>query len=159
MKRFLTFSGKVIVAHIITYWVIGGLAYPLLTSRFYTGNNPVFSSFMITQSDTVLWQKVLIWMFPGQILRGFLMALALFPFFDILCSWGYRKRWLVLTGIYLIFGFWASAVAAPGTIDGMIYMRPEINAKAHLFVQPEIILQGILMMAWISKWMKPKSLQ
>jgi hypothetical protein len=158
MKQFFSFSGKLITAHVVTYWVIGGLAYYWITWQFYTGDNPVFSNFMVTQAEPVLWNKVMIWIFPGQILRGLIMAIALYPFFDVLCSWPFRKRWLVLTGIYLVLGFWASSVAAPGTIDGMIYMRPEINARAHLLVQPEIIVQGLFMMAWIAKWMKPKSI-
>ena len=37
----------------------------------------------------------------------------------------------------------ASAVAAPGTIDGLIYLRPEITPYAHLMVQPEIVVQGL----------------
>jgi hypothetical protein len=156
MKNFLNFSGKLIVVHVVTYYTIGALAYRLITWRFYTGLKSVFSSFMVMQTDPVLWPKVMIWILPGQILRGLLMAVALYPFFDILCKWKYLKRWIVIAGIYIIFGFWASCVAAPGTIDGMIYMRPEITSEVHLLVQPEIILQGLLLSAWIAKWMKPK---
>lgn len=49
----------------------------------------------------------------------------------------------------------ASAVAAPGTIDGGIYMRPEISLYAHLMVQPEIVLQGLVLGAWVARWMAP----
>ena len=44
-------------------------------------------------------------------------------------------------------------VAAPGTIDGMIYMRPEITLYAHLLVQPEIVVQGLALCAWVAWWM------
>ena len=65
---------------------------------------------------------------------------------------------MTIASIYIIIGFWASAVAAPGTIDGMIYMRPEITIMTHLKVQPEIMIQGLLMSGWIAKWMKPKNI-
>jgi len=59
-----------------------------------------------------------------------------------------------------IYSHWilGKCSCAPGTIDGMIYMRPEITIMTHLKVQPEIIIQGLLMSAWISKWMKPKNI-
>jgi len=52
-----------------------------------------------------------------------------------------------------VLGYWASAVAAPGTIDGLIYLRPEITPYAHLMVQPEIVVQGLILGAWVARWM------
>src|SRR5438046_6809172 len=90
---------------------------------------------------------------PGQSLRGVLMAAALYPFFDTLKGWCWGKRFLSISGLYLLLGYWASAVAAPGTIDGLIYLRPEITPYAHLMVQPEIIIQGLALGAWMGWWM------
>jgi hypothetical protein len=39
------------------------------------------------------------------------------------------------------------------TIDGLIYLRPEITPFAHLLVQPEIIVQGLILGAWVAWWM------
>ena len=158
MKKTLIFLLKFATVHTITYWIIGMIAYPLLTKEFYIGENAVFSGFMITQEDGELWNKVLVWIFPGQLLRGFLIGLVLYPFYSVLISWTYQKRFFTIASIYIVIGFWASAVAAPGTIDGIIYMRPEITIMTHLKVQIEIIIQGILMSAWIAKWMKPKNI-
>jgi len=158
MKKLLTYLLKFTIVHTITYLIIGMIAYPLLTKDFYIGENAVFSSFMVTQEDEELWNNVLIWIFPGQILRGVLIGLVFYPFYSVLNSWTYQKRLLTIASIYIVIGFWASAVAAPGTIDGMIYMRPEITIMTHLKVQPEIIIQGLLMSAWISKWMKQKNI-
>jgi hypothetical protein len=58
--------------------------------------------------------------------------------------------------LYLVLGFWASAVAAPGTIDGLIYLRPEITPYAHLMVQPEIVVQGLILGAGVARWMDGK---
>jgi hypothetical protein len=158
MNKLPIYLLKFATVHTITYWIIGMIAYPLLTKDFYIGENAVFSSFMVTQEDGELFYKVVAWILPGQILRGILIGLAFYPFYSVLNSWTYQKRFFTIAFIYIVIGFWASAVAAPGTIDGMIYMRPEITIITHLKVQPEIIIQGLLMSAWISKWMKPKNI-
>jgi hypothetical protein len=155
MKKYSVFTGKVILSHTVTYLFAGALAYPLLTKGFYIGSNPVFASFMVTQNEPELWANVTRWIVPGQILRGILMAAALFPFFETLINWSFSKRFLSIFSLYVVFGFWASAVAAPGTIDGIVYMKPEINTYAHLMVQPEILGQGLLFALWIARWMKP----
>lgn len=136
--------------------MVGAIAYPLITKPFYEGSNPIFASFMRTPADPELWSHVIKWFLPGQILRGFLIAIVLYPFFHILQKWSYLKRFLSISSLYLVLGFWASAVAAPGTIDGMIYMRPEITPYVHLMVQPEIIVQGLALGALVAWWVKPK---
>ena len=155
-RRFLNFATKVTVAHVVSYLVIGAAAYQLLTKSFYEGNNPVFSTFMRSPAEPELWKHVMTWFIPGQALRGVLMAAALYPFFDTLKGWGWDKRFLSISGLYLVLGYWASAVAAPGTIDGLIYLRPEITPYAHLMVQPEIVVQGLILGAWVARWMAPK---
>ena len=156
LKQFLTFTGKVILAHVLTYFIVGAVAYQLITKQFYEGANPIFSTFMRTQAEPDLWGHVMTWFIPGQILRGLLIAVVLYPFFGKLKEWSFRKRFLAIAGLYLVLGYWASAVAAPGTIDGMIYMRPEITLYAHLMTQPEIIVQGLALSALVAWWMVPK---
>ena len=56
----------------------------------------------------------------------------------------------------MVLGYWASAAAAPGTIDGLIYLRPEITPYAHLMVQPEIVVQALILGAWVALWMVPR---
>ena len=158
MKQYLKFTGKYTLAHVLTYLIVGGIAYPLSTKEFYVGDNPVFSTFMVTQNEPELWSNVIKWIIPAQILRGVLLASVLYPFFETINAWNYFKRFLTLSSLYLVIGFWASTVAAPGTIDGMVYMRPEITMNIHLQVQWEIVTQGILLSAWIAKWMKPKAI-
>ena len=155
-SRFLTFAAKVTVAHVVSYFVVGAIAYPLLTKTFYEGNDPVFSTFMRTPAQPELWKHVMTWFLPGQVLRGLLIAAVLYPFSDALKAWRWCKRFLSISGLYLVLGFWASAVAAPGTIDGLIYLRPEITPSVHLMVQPEIIMQGLILGAWLALWMAPK---
>jgi hypothetical protein len=152
-SHFFSFAAKVTVAHVVSYFVVGAMAYQLLTRSFYEGSNPIFSTFMRTPAEPELWKHVMTWFIPGQVLRGVLIAVVLYPFFDTLKAWRWHKRFLSITGLYLVLGYWASAVAAPGTIDGLIYLRPEITPYAHLMVQPEIVVQALILGAWVASWM------
>ncbi|MCS7186199.1 MAG: hypothetical protein RMK89_04505 [Armatimonadota bacterium] len=154
-RKFANFALKVVVTHTVTYFVVGAIAYQLLTKPLYIGEKAIMATFMRTEDEPELWRHVMVWFFPAQILRGLLMALALFPFLDTLISWNWKKRFLVIAGIYIIFGFWASAVAAPGTIEGFVYLRPEFTPSIHLTVQPEIVVQGLLMSSWLAHWVRP----
>jgi hypothetical protein len=72
-------------------------------------------------------------------------------------NWPFGKRFLSISGLYIGLGFWAAAVAAPGTIEGMVYLRPIFTPVVHLTVQPEVILQGLALGAMVALWMGPPS--
>ena len=149
-KRFAIFATKVTAAHVTTYFVAGAVFYQLLTKDFYTGPNPIFAAFMRTEAEPELWAHVTRWFLPAQILRGMLFAAVLYPLFDVLKMWSFAKRFLLIASLYLVFGLWAAAGAAPGTIEGLVYMRPFITPYVHLAVQPEIILQGLGLAALVA---------
>ena len=142
MKRFAIFAAKVVAAQVTTYFLAGAAAYPLLTKEFYVGPNPIFATFLRTEAEPSLFRHVVNWFLPAEILRGVLIAAALYPLFDTLKAWRFGKRFLFIASLYLVLGFWAATVAAPGTIEGMVYMRPFITPYVHLAVQPEIIGQA-----------------
>ena len=156
MRSFLSFAGKVAVAHLLTYVVVGAASYQLLTKHLYIGEQAPFASFMRTEADPGIWGHVLTWFVPAQILRGLVIAAVLFPFLPALQDWLFTKRWLAIAGVYIGVGYWAATVAAPGTIEGLVYLRPEITPDIHLEVQPEIILQGLAMAALVARWISPK---
>jgi hypothetical protein len=158
-RHFLTFASKVTAAHIITYIVAGAIAYPLFTKEFYVGSNPVFRVFMRTELEPKLWRHVASWFLPAQFLEGLLIAAALYPFFDTLLSWSFSKRFLSISGLYIVLGFWAATVAAPGTIEGLVYLRPLFTPLVHLKVQPEIIVQGLALGAMVALWMGPPNIE
>jgi hypothetical protein len=137
----------VAVAHTITYLVVGALAFAFLTHGLYEGADPLFGSFLRTPGEADLWQHVTTWFLPAQLCRGALLGLALSPFLDALRGWSAWHRALAVASIYLVFGFWAAAVAAPGNIEGLVYLRPEFSLDVVLRVQPEIIVQGAVMSA------------
>ena len=143
IRRVMVFGGKVTAAHVTTYFLAGALAYNFLTKEFYIGPNPIFASFMRTEAQPEMWSHVVRWFLPAQILRGLLMAMVLYPLFDTLKAWSFGKRYMLIAALYLVLGFWGATVAAPGTIEGMVYLRPFITPEVHLRVQPEIIGQGL----------------
>ena len=157
--RFAIFASKVVAAHVTTYFLAGAVAYPLLTKEFYVGQNPIFATFLRTEADPLLWGHVVKWFLPAQILRGVLISAVLYPLFDILKSWAFMKRWLLIAGLYVVLGFWASTGSAPGTIEGMLYLRPFITPAVHLQVQPEIILQGFALALLIAGAMSESPLK
>ena len=142
-QRFAIFAAKIVAAQVTTYFLAGALFYPLLTKSYYVGPHPIFAVFLRTEADQELWPHVVNWFLPAEILRGFLVALVFYPLHGVLESWPFVRRFLYIAGLYLVLSFWAAGVAAPGTIEGMVYLRPFITPEVHLRVQPEMILQGV----------------
>jgi hypothetical protein len=142
-KRFAIFVAKVVAAQVTTYFLAGAVFYPLLTKPYYVGPHPIFAVFMRTEADHELWPHVVNWFLPAEILRGLLIALVFYPLYSTLKSWPFVKRFLYIAGLYLVLTFWSAGVPAPGTIEGMVYLRPFITPEVHLHVQPEMILQGV----------------
>ena len=97
----------------------------------------------VTEADTGLWAHVVNWFLPVEILRGVLISAVFYPLRDVLKAWSFLKRFLCIAGVYLVLSFWAASVPAPGTLEGLVYMRPFITPGVHLRVQPEMILQGL----------------
>jgi len=135
----------VAVSHAITYLFIGAAAFATLTHGLYEGGDSLFGTYLRTPAESDLWRQVTTWFLPAQLLRGALIGLALAPFLPTLRGWAPWRRALALLGVYLVVGFWAAAVAAPGNIEGLVYLRPAFGTDVHLRVQPEIIIQGAAM--------------
>lgn len=150
ISRFLSFVAKVMAAQVTVYFLAGAVFYPLLTKPYYEGPNAIFAVFLRTEADLGMWAHVVNWFLPVEILRGVLIAAVLYPLCDVLKAWTFAKRFLYLAALYLVLGFWAAAAAAPGTLEGMVYMRPFITPAVHLRVQPEIVLQGVAMALFVA---------
>jgi hypothetical protein len=156
-KRFTIFVAKIIAAQVTAYFLAGLIFYPLLTKPYYVGPHPIFAVFMRTEADRELWPQVVNWFLPAEILRGFLIAAVFYPLYDFLKAWPFLKRLFYIAGLYLVLSFWAAGVAAPGTIEGMVYLRPFITPQVHLHVQPEMIFQGLALALFIAgAMMEPK---
>jgi hypothetical protein len=78
------------------------------------------------------------WAIPSQILRGFILAVALYPFLGRILEmkrWG----WLSVSSLYLLIG---KIAGSGGTIEEIVYTTtPIFFALATL---PEITAQGLM---------------
>lgn len=149
-KGVATFVVKIVAAQVTTCFLAGAVFYPLLTKPYYVGPNPIFAIFLRTEADRELWVHAVNWFLPAEILRGILIAAVFYPLYDVLKAWPFLKRLFYISSLYLVLGFWGATVAAPGTLEGMVYMRPFITPEVHLRVQPEIILQGLALALFIA---------
>lgn len=155
MRDALLFVAKVTVAHVISYLVVGALAYEWLTKPFYEGSGALFTSFMRSPADPEDLSHITLWLLPAQLARGTLFGAALLPLRAFLLGRPRPDRFLALAGLCVVFGFWSSAAAAPGNIEGLVYLRPEFDWPVHLRVQPELLVQLFSFSAWVAWWMGP----
>lgn len=159
MKKFTWFAVKVTVVQAVTYIVAGMIAYPLFTRQFFEGASPLLAPLMRLPSEPELWGHVVKWMLPAQLLRGVLMAGALYPFLSTLQSWSFAKRLLSIASLYVVIGQWCSPVAGASTIEGWLILRPEFTTpQVVLNVIPEGLIQGLGFGAWLARWLTPRIL-
>ena len=143
MKRYVLFILFLTIAHILTYLVVGALAYEFITKQFYQGEVPTFI-LMRTESEPQLWAHAMRWMIPGQLIRGIIMGLTLLPFMAVLVKSSILKRGLMISLIYFVFSHLSAAGPTTSNIEGFIYFRPEyFTARLFLLTQPEIIVQSL----------------
>ena len=153
-KRFLIFVGKVTVVLFVTTIAVGVVAYPLLTKELFENPDSVLARFYRTQAEPELWNDVYVWFVPVQLVRAFLIALVLYPFCDTLNGWGYWKRFISIASLLVLLGHLAGS---SGIIEGFYMLRPEfVTAEILLRSLPEPIVQGVLIAAWLAKWMVVK---
>ena len=88
---------------------------------------------------------------PAQIIRGFLLALAIYPFRIVI--FGKQYGWLRLFWLMFILTSIGAVITGPGSIEGILYTKFNFNPLIGL---TEICLQ-MLTFSWIfCKWMKLK---
>ena len=139
---FIGFAARMIVAHFLTYFFIGLLFYVsgLNVIVYYEQHPQALINALCRDTSSLLVTAGPLF----QLLRGFIFALALYPFRTVLLE---RKfGWLYLWGIFLALAIFAPASAAPGSIEGFVYTNLPISF--HLIYVPEIILQT-LAFAWL----------
>ena len=153
-RRFLIFAGKVILAYVVTSLFVGAVSYQLLTKELFEGPNSVLATFYRTPAEPELWDQAVAWAFPVQIVRAFLYAAVLYPFYETLNRWGYWKRFGTLVGFWVVLSVLASS---GGTIESAYMMRPEFTTPAILLrTLPEPLTHGTILAAWVARWMATK---
>lgn len=152
----LVIKGTAVYA--LAYFISGGIAYQLLTKQFYVGDNPIFAGYLRSEANAVEWAHTSIWLVPGLLLRGLLIALVLLPFVETLRKMAFAKRVGILFALMFVLIHLAAAAPSPSNIEGLVYMKPEfIGSLPFLLTQPEMILQALLFalgFSWVIKTFK-----
>ena len=146
LRPFLDFSGRMIVAHFLTYFFLGLLFYITgLNILVYYEQHPVplVTAFFRPASSTPVMAGPFF-----QLLRGAIFALVLYPFRNVFFErkWG----WLYLWGIFLGLAIFAPSSAAPGSIEGFVYTN--FSTSFHLIYLPEIIIQTLAFAGLVVFW-------
>jgi hypothetical protein len=129
---------KTIVVHTVTYFILGVLSFTLLDyATLYAG--PGIKQFLRQTSDPLVMAGPLF-----QPIRGLLLGAILYflrePLFHR------RHGWLVLWATLVVIGILSPYVAAPGSLEGLVYTT--VPLAFHLSSLPEVILQT-LMFSWL----------
>ncbi|NLT47868.1 MAG: hypothetical protein GXX92_05580 [Clostridiales bacterium] len=134
----LKFILRFITVHVITYTAFG-IFFMLISGYFeYFSSDPLFQLVM-KESDALSVRLAI----PAQIFRGALMALAIYPFREIVVS--HRYGWLKLFFLLFILTSVGSVITGPGSIEGFLYTRFSFDP---LIGYPEISLQ-MLAFSWL----------
>lgn len=144
MKReiFRGFIIRFTIVHVLTYTIFG-IFFMLLSGYFdYFASEPLLRQVM-KPADALSVRLAA----PAQILRGALLALAVYPCRGALC--GKRLSWLKLFWLLFVLTGIGAVVTGPGSIEGLLYTKFPFNPLIGL---PEIACQ-MLAFSWLfSKW-------
>lgn len=143
----IPFTLRYIAAHTLTYLACG--IFFILVSQYFEhfSSDPVLSQVM--KPADALSVRIAPLM---QILRGALLALALYPFREVIT--GRRLGWLKLFVLLFVLTSVGAVITGPGSIEGFLYTRFSFNP---LIGYPEIALQ-MLAFSWLfCRWQKKHS--
>ena len=128
--------------HLVTYFVAGLIAYTLFDYRglFQTQG---LSSYMRPVDSK--------WVAAGpslQVIRGLILALALYPFRHVVLREpkGWLKLWGLLVGLCVL----SAAGPAPSSVEGLIYTQ--LSWVQHFRGLPEVILQNLGLAVLLVGW-------
>ncbi len=141
---FWNITWRTIIAHTVTYFFIGLLAYTAFnySERFA---DPLISSYMRQTDDPLVMAGVLF-----QPIRGLLFGIVFWLLRDTLFlkKNGLLVAWitLVIVGIFSTFG------PAPGSLEGLIYTRlPVVSQLGGLI---EVLVQSLLLSVLTVYWIR-----
>lgn len=142
--KFLTFFWRITASHMVTYFIMGVIAFFLLDYENLFSGDILRYYMKPTDSQWVAMGPAL------QVIRGLIFAIVLWPFRTIILksNGGWIKLWGLLFGMSIL----STAGPAPGSIEGMIYTQiPVMNQIMYL---PETILQTGLFSWIVFRWYK-----
>ncbi len=134
--------GKTIVVHTVTYFLLGVASFALFNYRtLYAG--PVVGQFLRPTTDPLVTAGPLF-----QPIRGLLLGIVVYLLREPLL--GRRRGWLVMWATLVIIGILSPYVAAPGSLEGLVYTT--VPLSFHLTSLPEVLVQTLLFSVVLFYW-------
>ncbi len=140
---------KTSVAHTLTYFLMGILAFYLLdyANAYITG--PLACFMRPTDSPWVAAGPML------QPIRGLVFALAFYPLRE--SFFGKKNGWLILWWTLVALGILSTFGPAPASIEGMIYTVIPTSITSYVEIVPQAFLLSGLLFYWVNhpekKWL------
>lgn len=151
-KAFVNFAVRVVIVHTLTYFVFGMVMSKVFDyARVF--QQEIIRDFMRPVGSTSVFLGPVL-----QPLRGLLYAVGLWPIRNVILE---RKHgWLIVWGIFVLFGILGTPAASPSSMEGVIYSR--LPLWYHLMGLPEILLQTLafsfLLVWWERRQVLPRTL-
>lgn len=148
--RLLELVLKTIVAHTITYVVMGLLAFSLLHYAEAYSTGPL-AGYMRPTTDR--------WVMAGplfQPIRGIVFALAFYPLRSVL--FGRKNGWLIMWWVLVALGILSTFGPAPASIEGVIYTQlPFPTWRDYVEIVPQAFFLSGILFYWVQhpekKWL------
>lgn len=142
--RFPGLALKTIVAHTITYFLMGIIASSMFNYAEVFAR-PYMACWMRQLSDPLVMAGPLI-----QPIRGLIFALAFYPLRETLFS--KKNGWLIMWWVLVALGILSTFGAAPGSVEGMIYTVIPLRDQLSGWV--EVVTQAFLLSAILFYWVR-----
>ncbi len=145
-KSFVKFALIVMVTTIVTYFLAGLVARFVLGGDAYYPPSPTAISYL--RDPAAPGMALIVW--PAQLLRGLIFAIALFAFRKRFMELGVLAGGAALGGIIFLVGYIA---ASGGMIEHFVWFN-EYPVRFALITFVEILIQVAIMGPWTVAWMK-----
>ena len=137
------YLGRFVLLHVVTYLVFG-VAFMVISSYFqFFATHDLLKDFM-RPADSIFVRLAV----PIQVVRGLLLALALYSFRTVIVE--SRYGWAKLFGVMWVLTGIGAVITGPGSIEGFIYTK--FGFGNPLIGMPEVTMQ-MLAFSWLFwKW-------
>lgn len=143
-NEFLQFAFVTILMHTVTYFIFGAIFSNLFDYPFLFAQDIIKDFMQPITSENILYGPFL------QPLRGILFSIAIYPLRELLIE--KKNAWLILWGLFLVFGILSTPGPAPCSIEGVIYTK--LPLSFHLIGIWEISLQTLAFSYLLTRWLK-----
>ncbi len=141
--QYLIFSFWFTLIHLISYMLAGMLALRI-SKDIYEGKSRMMD-YLRDMSDKNESKHVQKWFIPGQIVRGILMSVILYPLLSPLGELAFGVRFLFFAGLMFIYTHLACAAPCSDNIEGLIYLKERyINRILFLKFHFEMIVYSVV---------------